>query len=585
MQDSIVSGGVMTSVDLTSEVVPESIISSVDIPESIISSVDVPENILTQVIPSLDALILSSTNNIIREHTVLTTLHSNTSSSRYFQLYFDIFRDPLFSYISFENILRKQLQNYTLDFTNTDSIYSTLYDISSGIFQNISLLNLNSIEFASNRSVFNKISYRYSLLYPTTGTYHLMSNTESLFNNTFEEEYHKIKHNETIVRTQSLVKNSLVMDKVGMSKHYSELILKRLMGYITNGIEGARPKNYYKSTVLDGVISVNRSNLPSTQAESLHICISTGNISELRSYINLIQTEYGLDLTLIYFMIEFFIKDHTAEIEFVKTELLKVKPSNKTSPYMFSEGKNYDKTSCVRIDFDIYHYEMCNLIIPEHHTANVNAFIIICSEIAALLSSICPNGFLAVDSIIYNFKDGFRKWITEKELPDTILYASSEENITIRNERTILQLQYALEQLFRAEDVFKNNFRMIDATIDLLKQKYNHTTSTYIVDNCIFKWALLQFKSSEPYNYSEAFDNFMNVLKSNFENNNIFNFTAETYEQFKKQLRANHIKTAGNLLQHSTRNMNIYNRSVDEYVKMKTIEVLRVIFPVDVLRI
>lgn len=549
-----------------------------DIHETSTSDTISPETISPETSPdtpspttSIDLLLAESTSRIIREHTLLTLLHSNRTRSRYFQFYFDLFSDPMFSYISFENLLRKSLQNHTLDFNNIESVYETIYTLSSNILQNISVLNINSLDFASNRSTFNKMAYRYSLLYPTVGTYHLMSNAETLFNNSFKEEHQKINHNDTIIRTQSLVKNPVVINKVGMSKHYSELLQKRIMGYITNGLEGAKPKNYYKNTVLDGLISVNRSNLPSTQAESLHICIATGNVSELNNYIRLMEIEYSLDLTSIRTSIETFINNHTAEIEFIKTELLKIKPSNKTSPYLFSEGKNYDKTSCVRIDFDTYHYEMCNLIIPEHHVSRVNAFTIICSEIAALLSSICPNGFLAIDSIIYNFRDGFHKRIAEKHS----MYASDIDTNT--PETVILKLQYALECLFRAEECFKNNFQLIDSTIDLLKQKYKHETSTYIIDNRIFKWALLQFKSGETYDYSDAFNNFMNILKENFENGDIFKLASEDDIKFKKHLRANHVKAASSMLPVPE---NLYDTSAADYSKNKTLEIIRLVFPV-----
>lgn len=520
--------------------------------------------------PALTSILNDHSRKIIREYNALNVLRSNANRSRYFQFYYDLFTNPQFTYTSFEQELCKRLRNISLDFSNTESVYESLYSITLDVLHNLSSLSINSNEFCSNKSVHNTLAYRYSLLYPSVGTYHIFSNAESLYNHSFTDINSKIKHSDAITRTQILFKNPVVIDKVGMSKHFTELIQKRLMGYVLNGIEGAKPKNYYTSTVLDTVLSVNRSHLPSTQAECLHICIATGNISELERYIQLIQTEYGLNMDSIKEIIIEYIRSHTTEIEFITSELIKSKPSNANTngTQMFNESKNYDKTACVRTDFDTYHFEMCILIYPEQRVSSVDAFIIICSEIAALLSSICPNHVLAIDSILYEFTEDFNAY----------MQSANTECVLI-----IAQLQYALQRIISAHSVFESYFSKIDSMNDLLKNKYNQTTSEYINDNRILKHSLLPHKLGNTYDYSTAFDNMNSLIRSHFPKQHLFPFTDVQYDLFKKYLRAGKNRKATQLLTDISSNMNIHTQSIDEYIKSQTLSVLRELFPINVL--
>ena len=424
--------------------------------------------------------------------------------------------------------------------------------------------------FGNNKRIQNDIVYELHVLYPSAGVYHLVSDAKTVSMVACSEETVKQKHNieySTCI-TEKILNVPVIIDKLGMVCDYESIITARLFSYVKTDLEGARNKNYYTNTVLENVLSVHRTNLPATEAECLHNAVAIGNIPALHEYKRILSSMHQLDGSFAYIID--YIQHNPKLCEIVKNVYVHCKSGCK-----FGCTKNYTNTVNISLDEDKYHMEMCILKFTGIECQNVAIHLIKCAEMANVISAICPNGYIALDSVLLNDVD----------------VKNQMNNYTLPLDERVLMCLRIIEQKC---DALKDMFAAIDETDTVLRTKFGENETDYtkslmntdVYRNLLLKWSEMTEDNGKKRinnDFSVCFARFMQEIYEKIGSNRLILNDAVS-ESFKRLMRAGKYKLACNLLENNAKSMNIFNKCVDEYVFMQSESICRTLLNGAILR-
>ena len=515
------------------------------------------------------------------------------------------------------------------------------------VLSNVSLIKLNDTSsFGANKNIFNELAYEYSQLFPQAGLYHLLIDVYSNITDTITTTYTipcNLCHKHTTFKhlSEQLICHDNIASKVGMVKNHQNLLSDRLLGYERYPSECARKENYYTNTVFDCLLSIHRSNLPPTEAEGLHNTIACGNVQSLYQYRDRLLHPIPKSFNYIINYIQ-----HCPDECTILDEYL-VSTDGRSGSGMLSKNYSKDYVPNVSTDKPYSKNEICILKFWNIPCERIAVHIIRCSEFAAIIDSICPNGYLAVDSIIYETDNGNlsmdtidERVLTHLQQIDTFCDHLSElfRKIDIQEEALNILLQKGvklscLKHLTDLSEVKtwtetptadvrqRKNAPVINAsdrrqrpTTDRHEALINNLSSkiaekyTYIpptaedlqkhlktdhISQYPWKYLLNPFKDTSiiegaenkhnSNDFNKMFQCLLSAVKSNANRPNVIQFSDIQKGSIIRALSNHSYKAAADVLNSCKNNLNTFNPSVDQYIMQNMAPIIDILFRSDIL--